>query len=89
MDYLIYVVIFSGIAIDLLSCFLNIRRVMYGRGASGLIGVSLILCYFLPLISIKNPIVTKYYFLDFLILFFVHIFLVIIIPRIYKSHKVC
>lgn len=87
MNYIIYLLFFLGISIDLLSCFLNIRRVKYGRGASGLIGVSLILFYFFPLIYIKIPIITKYYFLDFFVLFFIHVSLVIIIPRIYRKYK--
>jgi hypothetical protein len=76
----IYIIVYSGIFVDMASCLLFLRRNHKASGPSGLPLVTLILCYWLPLIAIDKPLFFSLVWIDCLCLFGIHIFLVFLIP---------
>lgn len=85
---LILIIVVLGMIIDIFSCFLFIRRVYKGYGASGMPMVTLIVCYFMPIVMTNNTILTASVWLDLLLLLLFHIFVVYVIPiAVYKQHR--
>ncbi len=80
MEKLIPFIIAVGVAIDLLSCFLFIRRNRKGHGASGVPMVTLIACYLLPLIISEHAVFTSSFWVDCLLLMGFHVLVVFLIP---------
>lgn len=83
---LLPILIAAGILLDLLSCFLFIRRNQTGRGASGLPMVTLIVCYLLPLLITEHAVFTSSFWLDCLILLCFHIAVVFVIPGLQRQN---
>lgn len=69
-----------GMLIDVLSCFLFMRRNRKGHGVTGIPIVTLILFYLLPLLIFETPIFTSSFLLDCLLLICFHVIVVFIIP---------
>ena len=76
MPYIIAV----GMAIDLMSCFLFMRRNRKGHGASGMPIVTLIVCYLLPLIIFEHAVFTSLFWVDCLLLIGFHVSVIFLIP---------
>ena len=78
----VLIIIVVGILIDLLSCYLSLRRNRKGYGASGISMVTLIVCYLLPLIISEKAVFTSSFWLDCLLLLCFHAVVVFLIPTL-------
>lgn len=90
MTRLLLAVIATGMLLDLVSCFLFMRRNQTGKGPSGLPVVTLIVCYLLPLLVTEHAVFTPSFWLDCLILLCFHgvvVFLIPILHRNWVTHK--
>ena len=76
-----------GILVDLFSCWLALRRNRRGRGASGLPVVPLIVCYLLPLMIVKIPVLTASLWLDCLLLTLSHVGAVYGVPMLDRQGR--
>jgi hypothetical protein len=77
---MVMVFIGIGMAIDLFSCVLFLRRNRRGHGPSGIFAATAILFYFFPLILSGTPVLTSSVWLDCLCLAGFHILVVLGIP---------
>lgn len=72
----------AGITLDVVSCFLHVARRYRGHGASGLPIVTLVAFYLVPLLTLKNPILTDFLWLDCVLAGIFHLVLVFFIPML-------
>lgn len=79
------IVIAMGVLLDLLSCFLFVRRNKKGFGASGLPVVTFVIFYFIPILVTERSVLTHYFWLDCLILLCFHVLVVFVIPIFHKK----
>ena len=77
---LVSIAIGAGICVDLFSCYVGLRRNRGLTKSSGLLGVTLIACYLLPLLLSGTPIITTSVWSDAVILLAFHVGVVLVIP---------
>ena len=69
-----------GVCLDVFSCYQELRRNRNLGRASGLVGVTLIACYLLPLVLSGRPIITASAWSDAAVFFAFHVAVVLVIP---------
>ena len=75
----------TGICLDLFSCYVELRRNRGLAKSSGLLGVTLIACYLLPLLLSGTLVITTSVWSDAAILLAFHVGVVLVIPWIDRA----
>lgn len=78
--WLIWLLILIGVAVDLFSCHLELRRNRGLGNASGLPIATLIACYLLPLLVFETPVITHSVWMDGALLATFHVTTAFIVP---------
>jgi hypothetical protein len=77
---LVFIAVGIGVCLDLFSCYVELRRNRGLGKTSGLLGVTLIACYLLPLVLSGRSVITASAWADAAILFAFHAGVVLLIP---------
>lgn len=80
MSSLVLIVVGIGVCLDVFSCLVELKRNRGLGKTSGLMGVTLIACYLLPLVLSGRPILTSSVWIDAAIFVAFHSGNVVVIP---------
>lgn len=87
MSIIVFIVVGIGVCLDLFSCYVELRKNRGHSKASGLLGVTLIACYLLPLVLTGRPILTSSVWIDATIFIAFHAGVVFVIPYVDRSWR--
>jgi hypothetical protein len=82
---MVVIFIAIGVLVDIFSCCLFLRKNRKGHGSSGILIATPIVFYFLPIIILKETVITASVWLDCIYFACFHIVVVLVIPLVDKK----